>query len=69
MDKEREEKERRRKDKVVFPTCGGEATNPENMEALYVSKRLWGTEELYNIPFLSWNRVDEYRDPVDPTSL
>ena len=29
MDTDREEKERRRKEKVAFPTGGGEATNPE----------------------------------------
>ena len=40
-----EENKRRRKDKVIFLTGGGEATNPENMEALYASVRSWGTEE------------------------
>ena len=37
-----EEHQRRRKEKVVFPIGGGEATNPENMEALYASVRSWG---------------------------
>ena len=35
MDKDGEEKDTRRKDKVAFLTGGGEDTNPENMEALY----------------------------------
>ena len=33
----REEKERRRRKKLAFLTGGGESTNPENMQALYVS--------------------------------
>ena len=39
------------------------------MEALYASVRSWGTEEDEGIPFPPYNRVDEYWDPVDPTSL
>ena len=39
------------------------------MEALYASMRSWGTEEEGNIPSPSCKGVDEYRDPVDPTSL
>ena len=45
MDTDGEEKERSIKDKVVLPTGRGEATNPENMEALYVSVKSWGREE------------------------
>ena len=45
MDTDGEEKERRRKDKGLLPTGGAEATNLENMEALYTSLRSWGTEE------------------------
>ena len=33
VDTDREEKERRRKEKLVFPTGGGEAINQEKMEA------------------------------------
>ena len=54
---------------MVLPTGGGEATNPENMEALYASVRSWGTEEEGDIAFQSWKVVYEYQDPVDPTSL
>ena len=64
-----EENDRRRKEKVVFPTGGGEAKNPENMEALYASVRSWCTEEEDGIHFPSCKVVDEYRDLVDPTSL
>ena len=39
------------------------------MEALYESVRSWVREEDDNISFPSWKGVDEYRDPVDPTSL
>ena len=67
MDTDREEKERRIKDKVVFPKIGGEAKNPKNMEALYESVRSWDTEEENDIPFPSWKGVDECRDPVEPT--
>ena len=35
VDTEREEYERIRKEKVVFPTGGGESTNSEKTEALY----------------------------------
>ena len=45
VDTDREENERRRKYKLVFPIGGGESTNPENMEALYESVRPWGTEQ------------------------
>ena len=55
----------RRKEKVSCPSCGGESTNPENMEALYASVQSWGTEEEGDIPFPSWQGVDEYRDRVD----
>ena len=54
---------------MLFPTGGGEATKPENMKALYASVQSWGTEEEYIIPFLTYKGVDEYRDPIDPTSL
>ena len=54
---------------MVFLTGGGEATNPENMEALYASVRSWGTEKEYYIPFEEWKEVDEYLYPVDPNSL
>ena len=43
MDKDGEEKERRIKDKVLFPTGGCEATNPEKMQALYVYVQEWDT--------------------------
>ena len=59
VDTDREGKERRRKEKVVLPTGGGEATNPENMEALYASVRSWGTEEEDTIPFPYWKGFDE----------
>ena len=68
-DTDGEERYRRRIYKVVLPTGGCKATNPENMEALYASVRSWGTEEEYGILFPTWKRVDNYRDPVDPTSL
>ena len=54
---------------MVFPPGGGEAINPENIEALYSSVRSWGTEEEGDIPFTSWKGVDEYQDLFDPTSL
>ena len=39
------------------------------MKALYASLQSWGTEEEDNTNLPSWKGVDEYRDPVDPTSL
>ena len=54
---------------MTFPTGGGEATNPEKMEYLSAPIQSWGTEEEGYIPFQSWKGVDEYRYPVDPTSL
>ena len=54
---------------MVFPIGGGEATNPENVEALHASVQSWGMEEEYDIPLTYWKVVDEYRDAVDPTSL
>ena len=54
---------------MVFSTGGGESTNPENMEALYVSVRSRGMEEEEDTPFTYWKGVDEYQDPVYPTSL
>ena len=68
MDTVGEENERKRKEKVVFLTGGGEATNPENMGDLYAFVRSWCTEQDEDIHFLPWKGVDEYRDPVDPTS-
>ena len=44
VETEKEEKERRRKDKVILSTGGGEATNPENMEDLHESVRSRGME-------------------------
>ena len=38
----RKKKDRRRKEKAVLPTGGGEATKPVNTEALYASVRSWG---------------------------
>ena len=52
-DTDGEEKEKRRKDKVVFQTDGGESTNPESMEALYASLQSWGTEKEDDITFPS----------------
>ena len=54
---------------MVFPTGGGEATNPENMEALYASIRSWGTEEEDKITSPDLKGVGEYRYHVDPNSL
>ena len=51
VDTDGEEKESRRKDTVIFLTGGGEATNPDNIEALYAFVRSWGTEEEDDIPF------------------
>ena len=42
---------------MVFPTGGGEATNPDNVEALYAYVRSWVTEEEENIPFPDWKEV------------
>ena len=39
------------------------------MEALYESVRSWGTKEGEEIPFTPWKGVDEYQEPVEPTSL
>ena len=47
-----------RGEKVVLLTGGGEATNPENMEALYESVRSWGTEEEDDTNFPSCNGFD-----------
>ena len=58
MDIDREEKERITKEKVVLPTGGGEANNPEKMEAFYASVRSWGTEGEVDIHFPSWKVVD-----------
>ena len=43
---------------MLFPTGGGEATNPENVEALYASVRSWYMEEEDNIPFPDCKGVD-----------
>ena len=45
VDKDGEEKNRRRKEKAILTTEGGETTSPENIEALYASIVLWGMEE------------------------
>ena len=39
------------------------------MEALYAYVQSWGTEEEDSIRFLSWKGVDDYQEPLDPTSL
>ena len=49
---DRKEKESRQKYTAIFPTGGGEATIPENMEALYASSQQWGTEEEGGIYFI-----------------
>ena len=54
---------------MVWPTGGGEATNPENMEVVYTSKPSWDTEEEGATNFPSWKGVDEYHYPVEPTLL
>ena len=46
-----------------------EATSPENMEFLYASLRSWGMEEEDDITFSEFKGFNEYRYPVDPTSL
>ena len=51
--------DRRIKYKVVFPTVGGEATNPSNMEPLYASVRSWVIEKEDDIPLPDWKVVDE----------
>ena len=66
MDKYGEKKERRRKEKVGFPTGGGESTNPENMDALHASLRSLGTEEEDDITFPTWKGVYAYWYPVEP---
>ena len=53
-----EENERRRTEKVVLLTGGGEYTNPENMEALYASIQSWSTEEEDDILFPDCKGVD-----------
>ena len=53
----RKDKGKKIKDKVVLPTGGGEATEPEKMEALYESVRSWVTEKEDNIPFPYWKEV------------
>ena len=50
-----EKNKRRRKEKVVFPTGGGEAKTPENVETLYAYVRSWGTEEEDDITFPDLN--------------
>ena len=69
MDTDGEEKHRKRKNKVVLLTGGGEATNLERREDLYESIRSWGTEEGYGIPFPYCKVYDEYQESVEPTSL
>ena len=54
---------------MVFPTGGGEATNLENIEALYASVRSWGMKEEGGILFPPWKGVDEYQYPVETTSI
>ena len=39
------------------------------MEAWYALVRSWGTEEEDDITFSTWEGVNAYQDPVDPTSL
>ena len=51
---------------MIFPTVGGESTNPENMEALHKYVHSWSTEEYDNIYLPSWNGVDQYCDSVEP---
>ena len=67
MKKDGEEKDSRRKDKVVFLKGGGEAKTPGKMDALYVSVRSWSTEKEESIPFQTWKGVDKYCEPVYPT--
>ena len=69
MDIDREEHYSRRKDKLVLLTSGSEDKNPEKMESLYASVKLWGTEEEEVIYSPYWKGVDEYQYPVDPISL
>ena len=69
MDTDGEEKYIIRNDKVVFPTGGYEVTNLEMMESFNASKQSWDTEEEDNTPFTYWKGIDEYRDPIDSTSL
>ena len=59
VDTDGKENERIRKYKVVLSKGGGEDTNLENMESLYASVRLWGTEEEDEITFPPWKGVDE----------
>ena len=66
MDTDIEECRGEEKKKLVLPTGGGEATNPEKTEALYASVRSWVTEEEDGITLPSYKGVDEYREPVDP---
>ena len=68
-DKDGEEKERRRRYKVVLLTSGVKSTNLENIEALYAYVLSWVKEEEEDVPFLTWKGVDEYWDPVETTSL
>ena len=69
VDTDGEEKERRRRYKVVLLTSGVKSTNLENIEALYASVRSRSTEEEDIIIFPYCKGVDDYRDSVDPTSL
>ena len=61
VDTDREEKESRIKGKVTFPTSGGKATNPENMEDLYASVWSWSTKEENSIPLPYCKRIGEYQ--------
>ena len=49
---------------MVFLSGGGEATNPQNMEALNESVWSWGIEEEDRTPFPYWKGVEGYREPV-----
>ena len=69
VDTDGEEKERRRRYKVVLLTSGVKSTNLENIEALYAYVLSWVKEEEEDVPFLTCKGVDEYWDPVETTSL
>ena len=64
-----EENKGSKKRKVIFPTGRGESTKPEKIEALYAHVRSWGAKEENDIHFPEWRVVNQYRDPIGPTSI
>ena len=68
-EKDWEDKDRNIKGRTIFLKRGGEVKITEKIEELYTYLKWLITEEEQYITFPDWNGVDEYQNPIDPTSL